>query len=209
MGDGNNSFFQASVREKNKGTTISKLVRENGETNTSQELEEEILEFYKNLLRQAATSLRSLYIILLRKRKQISAAQCRELIRPVSDEKILDAFESLGDRKVPGVDSYDAKFLKAAWDIVGEDVKRAVRCFFEEKKMYVAINCTPVALILKTKNAVKMRDIRPISCCTTVYRIITKIITMRLEQVISSFVDVSKSAFVSRRMIIYSWHKNG
>lgn len=44
LGDGNNAFFHAAVREKNKGTTIFKLVWENGNIITDQnDLEEEVL----------------------------------------------------------------------------------------------------------------------------------------------------------------------
>lgn len=76
-------------------------------------------------------------------------------------------------------------------------VKQAVNeFFFEHKRMYPAINCTLVALIHKTPNATSLKDMRPISCCTTTYKIISKIITTRLGEVIHIVVDDSQSAFI-------------
>lgn len=62
------------------------------------------------------------------------------------------------------------------------DVIAAVKDFFENNRLYKAFNCTLVTLIPKTRDAKVMKDLRPISCCSTVYKIISKIMTKRLAK---------------------------
>lgn len=60
---------------------------------------------------------------------------------------------------------------------------------------------TLVTLIPKTRNVKCMKDLRPTCCCTNVYKIISKILAIRLSSMISLVVDVSNSAFIPRRTI--------
>lgn len=81
------------------------------------------------------------------------------------------------------------------------DVIRAVQDFSCHKILYVAVNCSLVTLIPKTKEAKTVKDLRPIACCTTLYKIISKIITSRLSRVVGVIIDESESKFVPGRNI--------
>ena len=51
LGDGNNSFFHASLKSKQKQSTISSLQREDGSrANCQDEISREVLNFYDQLL---------------------------------------------------------------------------------------------------------------------------------------------------------------
>lgn len=76
-------------------------------------------------------------------------------------------------------------FFKSNWNIVGKDVKNAIHHFFLNKKLYPAINFTLVALVPRSPGANSMKEMRPISCCSAKYKIISKILTSRLSSVIS------------------------
>ena len=58
-----------------------------------------------------------------------------------------------------------------------------------------------MALIPKIPNPTKMGDFRPISCCNTVYKCISKIIASRIQSVLPNLVDQAQSAFVKGRKI--------
>ena len=67
--------------------------------------------------------------------------------------------------------------------------------------MLPALNHTHIVLIPKVKNPVKMSDFRPISLCNVIYKIITKMLTNRLKQILPQIIGLTQSAFVPRRLI--------
>jgi hypothetical protein len=68
--------------------------------------------------------------------------------------------------------------------------------FFYENNIYSAINSTLVTLIPKHSAAKTIKEYSLISCCTTIFKIISKILTMRLCKVMSSIINISQAAFV-------------
>ncbi|XP_058752429.1 uncharacterized protein LOC131625599 [Vicia villosa] len=68
LGDGNNSFFHASLRSKQKLNMISRLHKDDGTVAESQQdIEEEVLRFYGSLMGNANTSIEGVDINHLRK----------------------------------------------------------------------------------------------------------------------------------------------
>lgn len=68
--------------------------------------------------------------------------------------------------------------------MIGIDFCQAVKAFFESEHMLSAFNHTLIALIPKVKNAMKIFEFRPISLCNVIYKVISKILTVRLKLVL-------------------------
>lgn len=103
--------------------------------------------------------------------------------------------------KAPRGDGFNSYFSKISWHITGEEIVSAVLDFFNTGKMFKPINITAVTLIPKDKNPTSIREYRPISCCTILYKIISKMLTSRLMQVMNTLVDESQAAFVPGRVL--------
>ena len=88
----------------------------------------------------------------------------------------------------------------------GSDVCAAVSSFFESGSMLREINCSIIALVPKVPNPGSMHDYRPISCCNTIYKCISKIIAARIKQCIPDIISLSQSAFVHSQPIIFFIH---
>lgn len=68
----------------------------------------------------------------------------------------------------------DQNFL-VSWQVVKSDVMDTIKEFFENCNLDARLNRTLITLIPKHDKAYTIRDFRPISCCTTVYKVISKI----------------------------------
>lgn len=124
------------------------------------------------------------------------------LIRPVSKDEVKQALMGINDNKAPGCDGFNAHFFKKLWILIGEEVTHAVLQFFETTEIYRAINCTVITLIPKIKNPSSVKEFLPISCCTILYKVISKILTTRMQEVMDAIIDNSQSAFVPGRLIM-------
>lgn len=63
------------------------------------------------------------------------------------------------------------------------------------------INCATVTLIPKVKNPATVKEFRPISCCKVLYKIISKILTNRIQSIMDMIVDPNQATFVPGRII--------
>lgn len=98
--------------------------------------------------------------------------------------------------KAPSVDGYPAKFFKKFWPVIGEDVIKAVIEFFDTGKLLKEINCTTVTLVPKTSSPLFVKEYKLITCCTTLYKIIAKILTAKkMKLVVDKLVGPSQLAF--------------
>lgn len=118
------------------------------------------------------------------------------LLTKVIDDMVKQALWSIPKDKSPGPDGFESGFFKAAWSVVGRDVFRAVHNFFCRGNLLKELNATHLVLHIKTNHLVTTEDYRPIACCGVVYKIIAKILSDKLQQVLPELINCNKSAFV-------------
>ncbi|KAI5311581.1 hypothetical protein L3X38_040754 [Prunus dulcis] len=108
---------------------------------------------------------------------------------PVEAEEMKRTMFSLNRNKAPGPDGYSAHFFKSAWEIVSQDVIEAVKSFFASGKLLREVNSTIMVLVPKVPNPTFMGDFRPISCCNTIYKCITKLIANRINGLLPKIIS--------------------
>lgn len=84
---------------------------------------------------------------------------------------------------------------------MGKSVIDVVQDLFGCNTLLVAANYALVTLIPNTAKAKMIKDMHPIACCNTIYKVILKILIAQLSRVIHEVMDNSQSAFISGRLI--------
>ncbi|XP_025665275.1 uncharacterized protein [Arachis hypogaea] len=125
----------------------------------------------------------------------------RELMKEVSDQEIKEATFSLGSLKAPGPDELNGLFFQKHWAIIEKEVCEVVKHFFQEGVLPSRIGDTIIVLVPKTNYPETLNQLRPISCCNFIYKIISKVLVIRLRRIIDAIVSPIQSAFVGRRLI--------
>lgn len=103
--------------------------------------------------------------------------------------------------KAPGPDGMTPAFYQKHWAIVGHDVVELVRMFMQEGMLPEGINDTNVVLIPKKKCPTTVGDLRPISLCNVLVKIITKVMANRMKNMLDGVVSENQSAFIPGRLI--------
>ncbi|KAL0318194.1 UNVERIFIED_CONTAM: Transposon TX1 uncharacterized protein [Sesamum calycinum] len=116
------------------------------------------------------------------------------------DDVKIAVFDIEEDR-APGPDGYSSGFFKAAWPVVGEEITAAVMDFFTTGRLLKQVNATLITLIPKVSAPSLVDDFRPISCCNVIYKIITKILVIRIRGILDKLISPSQTAFVPGRSI--------
>lgn len=131
----------------------------------------------------------------------VSEQQNRELLRTVTVQEVKEAVFHMYLDKAPGPDGMTPTFFQKNWSVVGSEVVELVRKFFDTGVLMEGINTTNIVLIPKKKNPTSLTELRPIALCNVVMKVITKVITNRLKQVLEYVISDTQSAFLPGRLI--------
>ncbi|XP_058741373.1 uncharacterized protein LOC131613745 [Vicia villosa] len=102
LGDINNSFFHASIKEKNKHKGIHSMTTMDGiKFNTPEDIENEILMFYNKLVGTRLSRLEVIDLPAIRNGKIFSRESAQTLIKHVEEKEVWDALVSIGNSKAP------------------------------------------------------------------------------------------------------------
>lgn len=113
----------------------------------------------------------------------------------------------MGSFKSPGPNGMSVLFYKHYWHIIKADIFATVKSFFLGGFMLKQLNHTNIALIPKSTSAFMVKHFRPISLCNVIYKIISKILSNRLQPLLSKLISPMQAAFVlaDLSMIILFW----
>ena len=126
---------------------------------------------------------------------KLTSDQIHELQKDVSDVEVQLALFSMQQGKAPRPDGFPVEFFVKNWGVVQADFIKAVKHCFGNDSLHTRLNSTIISLIPKVPNLSTMHEYRPISCCNTVYKVYSKILTERMKRILPELISNRQNIF--------------
>jgi hypothetical protein len=199
-GDRNTRFFHACATQRRRSNRINRLKREDGTWVEDSDLQSYIAQQYKELFQTQGGH--RLQEVIDRVQCRVTPSMNETLLSEYTEEEVLSALNGIEDLKAPRPDGMPAIFFKKLWDAVGTKVQSKVLAFLNGGAMLKGWNYTTIVLIPKVKQPSQLKDLRPISLCNVLYKIISKVLANRMKGFLDEIISLNQSAFVTGRLII-------
>ena len=162
-------------------------------------IHKEAVSYFKNIFKEPHRSRPTFEGLNFRK---LSPEQSELLTAPFSRDEIDEAVFSCNSQKSPGPDGFNFRFIKEAWEVIREDIYTIFDDFWKSGRLPKGSNVAFIALIAKIDNPSGFQDFRPISMVGCIYKMISKLLTRRLQRVIDSLIGPYQSSFIKGRQIL-------
>ncbi|GAU26994.1 hypothetical protein TSUD_290460 [Trifolium subterraneum] len=198
-GDMNTRFFHmsATVRGKKK---VTKLIADNGtEAHTQEELCEVAKSYFDTLFKPRDGDHDPVLNLI---QPRVTDDDNFILTAPITKVEIQQALFQMHPDKSPGPDGFNPAFYQRFWEQCSDDIFSAASTWLERGYFPTSLNETNICLIPKCDNPTSMKDLRPISLCNVLYKMISKVLANRLKFCLDKSVSQEQSTFVEGRSIL-------
>lgn len=201
LGDSNSGYFHAVTKARKAKNRLTVLENKDGVPFYEElQISKLVCSYYEALF--TASHRGSISSILDKAIKPcISSDWNEKLTKDPTPSEIKDALFDIHADKAPGPDGFSASFFQSNWDVIGASVVSEIQHFFATGIMSPTLNETHIRLIPKTHGAKRVEEYRPIALCNVYYKVISKLLSLRLKPVLNSIISENQSAFIPGRAI--------
>lgn len=197
--DNNTKYFHNDVKRRRRNNIITRLKDSVGNWVTEQkDLEALVTQHYLNLFESKRGNMN---VVLNCIPHSITQEQNRLLMRKVNKEEVRLALFSMNPDKSPGPDGMSSGIYQHFWDIIGSDIVAFCDHVVSEGALPKNVNKTQVVLIPKRSKPENLSELRPISLCNVLYKLVSKVLANRLKPLLGCLVSEAQSVFIPGRFI--------
>ncbi|GAU32650.1 hypothetical protein TSUD_218990 [Trifolium subterraneum] len=173
-GDMNTRFFHMSLIARSKKKKVTKLIADNGtEAHTQEELCEVAKSYFDTLFKPRDGDHDPVLNLI---QPRVTNDDNFFLTAPITKIEIRQALFQMHPGKSPGLDGFNPAFYQRFWEQCSDDIFSVASTWLERGYLLTSLNETNICLIPKCDNPTSMKDLRPISLCNVLYKMISKVL---------------------------------
>lgn len=120
---------------------------------------------------------------------------------PITKQECKNAISSMARNKTAGISGFTAEFFSFFWEDIGDVIVNYFNNARDEGQLFVSHRRGIITLIPKKGNQMQLRNKRPICLLDVLYKLIAKVIAIRLSKVIDKIINKNQTGFVKGRYI--------
>ena len=184
--------------------TIRKLIRQDGQTITDQKLIlKEVQNYYRKLFENKDSELHEINTDWLKpKLTQLTELESNDLEGDLTIDEIGKALKNMKSNKCPGIDGFSAEFFKVFWPKLKFFLLRSLNDGFHSGHFSISLRQCIISCLPKgDKPRHFLKNWRPVSLLSVVYKIASSALSTRLKKVLHKLISNTQSGFMSNRFI--------
>ncbi|XP_060972201.1 uncharacterized protein LOC133038159 [Cannabis sativa] len=198
-GDHNSKYFHAAAKTRKRNNQINSLRNDSGNMVGWDDGIQEVMEgYFQQLFTPTVTSWNQVIDCIP---TTITPVQNMHISAPVEESEVKKALFQMHPDKSSGPDGMSPGFYQKFWDVLRHDVVQLVKDFFQNATFPDQLPATNIVLVPKKKQPTSMTEIRPISLCNVLYKVISKVLANRIKSVLNLVISETQSAFIPNRLI--------
>ncbi|XP_062089528.1 uncharacterized protein LOC133796064 [Humulus lupulus] len=205
FGDDNTAYFHACLKQRKASNRITSFINDAGQVN---EKFEDVVAHFLNHFRSIMGSHSTTSVPIQREcfihGGNLSLDQQLRLVKPFTKKDVKDAMFSINSIKSPGPVGYCSGFFKVMWEEIGDEISDAILGIFDHGLLPNELNNENLSLIMTVENPTKVVEYRPIACCNTLYKCISKMLCGRLNKVLPLLINQNQGAFFKDRLLAHN-----
>ncbi|XP_060961202.1 uncharacterized protein LOC133031689 [Cannabis sativa] len=202
LSDRNTKYFHNKATGRKKKNAIVEMMTEDGrKLSLEEDIVSEIERYFGTVFSSASPSVQQVENGITHIEGRVSSEECEILVAPFTNDDVLCAVRAIGATKAPGPDGFHAIFFHKFWGTIGPRVSAVCLAILNGHQSVRKFNKSNVVLIPKVTNPSLVKEYRPISLCSVMYKIVAKAVSLRLKGTLSPLISSFQSAFVPGRAI--------
>ena len=135
------------------------------------------------------------------KNSKLSPAESAKLELPLSLSELDAAVKQANTRSAPGLDGLNTAFITKFWGILRIPLLRYANCCFKKGELTPTFKTASIRLIPKKGSHENIKNWRPISLLSNLYKIISRALNTRLKSTTDTITSRAQKGFTSSRYL--------
>jgi hypothetical protein len=208
QGDRPSKYFLNLEKSKQAKKSIYKLINNEGKTlDNKQDILHEVNNYYKTLYKNnycMETVAEEICTDFLPNVPHIKLSEelkqsCEGII---TNEEILKALKTTKNNKSPGIDGIPYEFYKTFWTKIKDVMLKSINYSYNNGQLSINQRRGVISLLPKgNKDVHYLSNWRPITLLCCDYKLISKVLSTRLKNILPILINSSQTGFISGRYI--------
>lgn len=200
--DAPSHFFFGLERKNGQKRLIHSLRSSNGQLlKESEEIRKCAVTFYEKLFKKEYQENPEVAQCFYENLPKVTEEANAELRARISAEELHTALQSLENGKAPGLDGLPVDFYKVFWPIIGKDLLVVLRDSLTKGHLPLSCRRGILTLLPKKGDLQEIKNWRPVALLCTDYKLLSKVLAMRLKKVMEDIIHVDQTYCIPNRLI--------